>query len=385
MRIRSAFGELLIFLLVVASSTSCRSAGSIQPRSALDAVDQVLRPQVTPAFQSDVLVLGTTHLSGSGDRLRPEHLEPLLAVLQRFAPTRIAVESLTADEIALLAEREVHDAAAAEVINMFARGTVTSGRRMQEAVGLDRVAAERRARTILEKADSARTPDERLEAVRYLLAAFEPVSAALQWSYLSDDVRQRSAALPPDVLELLERRLHSANEIYTLAVPLARRLGLEWIHAIDSQYEGVRTLSASPDALRELFTDPGRGELRDHAAGKYADSVKEAAFAAGDLLPLYRHANSAAYQAGDVSQWNWLFQLRNSSGLDRFRYAMWELRNLRQAMNVVDVAASGRPERLLVIVGSSHKAHLDKLLATQLSVRLVQLEELLQPFDDAPQ
>jgi hypothetical protein len=375
MRIMSAFGRLLMCLVVVMAWTSCRGAASPLPRAAPEPIDRVLRPQLTPAFQSEVLVLGTSHLSGSADRLRPGYLESLLDVLQRFAPTRIAVELLTADEIALLVEREAHDSAAAQVIDMFARATVTSGRRVQEVLGIDRVGAERRASTILERADGARTPDERLAAVGYLVAAYEPASAALQWSYLSDDVRGRSA-VPADIQELLARRLQSANEVYTLAVPLAQRLGLERIYTIDSQYEGIRTLSAPADALRQLYTDPGRGELRDHAAAQYADSVKEAAFAAGDLLPLYRHANSAAYQAGDVAQWNWLFQLRNAGGMDRFRYAMWELRNLRQATNIVDVAASGRPERLLVIVGSSHKAYLDKLLATQLSVRLVQLEDV---------
>jgi pheromone shutdown protein TraB len=51
------------------------------------------------------------------------------------------------------------------------------------------------------------------------------------------------------------------------------------------------------------------------------------------------------------------------------------VRNLRQATHIVDLAATGRPERVLVVVGAAHKASIERVLATQLTVRLVQLEE----------
>lgn len=368
----------LLLLIAAGTVTACGRATStpppVAPRGAV--IDSVLAPQVGPVFQSEVLVLGTIHLAGLRDQLRPEHLQPLLARLEAFAPTRIAVESLTADEVALLAERETHDPAAAEVLRMFAQRTLTAGRTMQQALAVERIAAARRARAMLEGGRDSLSDQERLELVGYLLAAYEFDSATLQWSYLPQEVRARAESLPPEIHDVLDRRLESANEIVTLALPLARRLGLQRIYSIDSQYDGVRTLAAPRPALEELFSDPARGELRDVAEAKHAESVTEVAFAAGDLLPLYLYLNSDAHQRGDLTQWNWLFQGRHSSGLDRFRYAMWELRNLRQAMHIVDAAAAGSPERLLVIVGASHKAYLDRLLATQLSVRLVQLYEL---------
>jgi hypothetical protein len=184
------------------------------------AIDRVLAPQVTPPFQTQVLVLGTSHLSEYREVLRPEHLQRLLALLVDWAPTHVAVESLAADEIALLAELEAHDSAAAQVLDMFGRGTLTAGRTMQRVLGVDRVAAGRNARAM---------------------------------------------------------------------------------------------------AAHDVLSDDERVVLT----------------------------------------------------------GLWELRNMRQAMHIIDIAATGGAERLLVIVGSAHKPYLDRVLATQLSVRLVQLEELV--------
>jgi hypothetical protein len=321
-------------------------------------------------------VLGTLHLSGEGERLESGHLRSLLDLLERFEPTRIAVESLTAHEVALLAELESQDPAAAQVLDMFGRSTLDAGRTMQLALDKSRAAAAWRARTVLEGQDTVMTDATRLELVGWLLAAYELNSAVLQWSYLSPETRDGDRTLPAEIRALLDGRMESSNEVVTVASALARRLGLQRLYSVDSQYDGVRTLSAPREALEALFSDPMRGELRDREWAARADSVKDAAFGAGDLLPLYRWMNGQEYQGGDLTQWNWLFEGRHPHGLDRFRYAMWELRNLRQATHIVDVAASGRPERVLVVVGASHKAHLDRLLGAHLSVRTVQLAEL---------
>jgi hypothetical protein len=367
-----------IVLTAVAALAVCghSAIAAERPGVAGDPIDKVLAPRVTPAFQSEVAVLGTLHLSSYRDRLQPGQLEPLLALLQAYGPTRIAVETLSADEIALLAEREVHDSAAAEVIRMFARAPLQMGRSMQGVLAMDRIAAARKAQEILQARSGHLSDDDRLELAAYWLAAYEFSSAALQWSYLPAEVRARATNLPTEVRDQLDRFLSGSNENVVLALVLARRLGLQAIIPIDSQYDGVRTLSAPAEALKELFTDPDRAALldRDHAAR--AAGIEADAFEAGDLLPLYRYLNSPGHMSGDATQWHWLFAGRHSSGLDRMRYAMWELRNLRQATNIVDAAASGRPERLLVIVGAAHKAALERVLATQLSVRLVAFDAL---------
>jgi hypothetical protein len=379
MNVRSRASGLSVLMVGMACSASCGPIVDEGPGAGPipgDAIHEVLAPRTSSGFQSQVLVLGTLHLSGERERLEPGHLLSLLDLLERFSPTRIAVESLTTDEVALLAELETDVPAAAQVLDMFARGTLTAGQTMQRALGVHRVVADGLARAALEDGGSSLTDDQRLALVGWLLAAYELNSAALQWSYLSPESRGRDQTLPAEIRDLLDGRLESANEVVTLASALARRLGLQRLHSIDSQYDGVRTLSAPEAALETLFSDPMRGELRDREWAARADSLKDAAFAAGDLLSLYRWINGQEYQRGDLTQWNWLFEGRHPDGLDRFRYAMWELRNIRQATQIMDVAASGRPERVLVVVGSSHKPHLDRLLGVHLSVRTVQLADL---------
>lgn len=373
---RLGFRQVFALLVAVAVTAVAAHPAHASNHATDDPIDKVLVPRVTAAFQSEVAVLGTLHLSNHRVRLRPGQLEPLLALLEAYAPTRIAVESLTADEIAMLAEHAGHDPAAAEVVRMFARGTLELGRSMQDVLEVDRVAAARRAQAILGACNGAPGENERLQLVAYWLAAYEFNSAALQWSYLPHDARARATNLPTDVRARMDRFLAGSNENVVLAFAVARRLGLQTIIPIDSQYDGVRTLSAPADALKELFADPNRAELLDRAHAARAAAIEADAFEAGDLLPLYRYLNSHEHMAGDATQWHWLFAGRHSSGLDRMRYAMWELRNLRQATNIVDAAASVQPERLLVIVGAAHKAALERLLATQLSVRLVAFDAL---------
>jgi hypothetical protein len=350
-----------------------------QSTASTDAIEQVLLPRVTPPFQSSVLVLGTPHLAGERSRLTPAHLASLHARLAEFAPTRIAIEALSGDEIALLAEREAHDSGAAHVLETFARSTLVAGRAMQQALGVTRVQAEREAlaRVTVLTADASATA--RVEVAALLLAAYDFNSAALQWSYLPAEVRARDTTLPADVRSLLDRRLGSANEIVTVAMPLARRVGLQVFDAIDSQYDGIRTLALPSEVLTGIFGDPARGALYDSAWVARAADIREAAFAAGDLLPMYRFTNSDASQAGDQSQWHWLFEPHQAGTGGRFRYAMWELRNLRQATRILEVAASraDTSERVLVLVGSSHKTPVERALRVHLTVRVVNTEAVL--------
>src|SRR5690606_23210239 len=81
----------------------------------------------------------------------------------------------------------------------------------------------------------------------------------LQWTYLPESVRT-TATVPDAVRAAFARSLASTNEVTTIALPLARSEGLQRIHAIDSQYDGIRTLSAPRAALEDLYALPARTE-----------------------------------------------------------------------------------------------------------------------------
>jgi hypothetical protein len=95
-------------------------ASAAPPGAPGSAVETQLGPLVRPELRSEVLVVGTAHLAGI-DWIQPAHLDGVLDLLAWFAPTRIAVERLSPDEVALLLERAVHDRGAQQVLDQFCR------------------------------------------------------------------------------------------------------------------------------------------------------------------------------------------------------------------------------------------------------------------------
>ncbi|MCD9027893.1 DUF5694 domain-containing protein [Luteimonas sp. BDR2-5] len=373
---------LLLSLLLCATMSgtgahAADGAGGGAARLPSHAVDEALAPHVTPRLQNQILVLGSWHLGEFHDWLEPRHMQSTLAVLARYAPTRIAIEKIPPDEIALLAELAEVDPAAKELIDLFARHVLVQGKAMQASLDIGRAAAGRHAEALLERAEHGLAPEERLELVAHLLAAYEYDTATLQWSYLAPGDRERSDTLPASVREAMDKYLRSADEAVTVAMPLARSLGLQRLYPVDSHYEAVRTLSFPEDVSEAVFDHPSKRQWTASDAWQRLQAARERVKGDGDMLAMYRYLN--AYPAGvdDAGQWIHWLTMDHPSGLDRLRYAMWELRDQRMAANVMDAAASAQPERLLFIVGFSHKAYVERSLATRLSVRLVQLEDFL--------
>jgi hypothetical protein len=369
MQPRLTFALVLPILLSIAAA----QAGEAEQKPGA-AVDSALSEVVSPRTQSEVLVFGSWHTAGL-QGIEPRHMQGVLDALDRFAPTRIAVEALPPDEVALLFDRARAQPAAAQQSDRFGKRIGEPGRAMQAAMGVDRFAAEARALELLASAGRDMAPDTRGELIRNLLAAYDFYSAALQWTYLTP-AQRRDVDLPDAVRKTLDERLQSKDEINIVATALARRHGLQRLYPIDSQYEAVRTLGFPEETADAVFGHESVRTWRDSPEGKRIFELAEGALEPGGMLELARKANSVQVQEEDATQWRAWLAMDHPSGLDRFRYAMWELRNARMASNVLDAAASTRPERVLVVVGLSHKSYLDRELADKLALRLVQIDEL---------
>ncbi|WP_149193121.1 DUF5694 domain-containing protein [Luteimonas suaedae] len=364
--------HLLAALLLAPLAASTATANPpVEHRG--EAVARALADTVTPRAQSEVLVLGFWHTAAFKE-MEPRHLESTLERLDRYAPTQIAVESLPPDEIALLLEQRDHSEAARWVLDTFGKRIVENGAPMQKHLGTDRATAAGRMEALLAEAGPEMAADARTELVGQMLAAYEYDSAVLQWSYLNPEQRQ-AAGLPETVRTALDEELQSKRENVIVALELARRHGLQRIHPIDSQYEVIRTLGFPQDVIDDVFANPAQAVWREGPQMQRVFALPERALEAGDLLGLVREVNSPDVLEVDAGQWRSWLTMDHPSGLDRFRYAMWEQRNLRMASAILDAAASTQPERVLVVVGFSHKAYLDRELATKLSLKLRQFEE----------
>ena len=94
-----------------------------------------------------------------------------------------------------------------------------------------------------------------------------------------------------------------------------------------------------------------------------------------DLLELFVFINSKEYQEQDFeAQWEIWFKTDFASGSDRARYALWEMRNLQIAANIMNTAAFYPGKRILVVIGASHKLFLEKYLGQVPSIELIEFE-----------
>jgi hypothetical protein len=176
---------------------------------------------------------------------------------------------------------------------------------------------------------------------------------------------------------LLDAACAEVNEGPALAIPLARRLGIQTLEPVDDFEDLEAYTRISPDIEKEF---PGSALLA--AAPKapiYAesDALLKRSLEKGDLWPVYVFFNSPRYARADVdAQWGVFLRSRLPSGADRSRLGLWENRNLKIAARIRAVAALHPGGRILVIYGAAHKPFLDDYLSRMADLSVVGLEAL---------
>lgn len=327
-------------------------------------LEGAVRGLLPDSLRTEVLVLGTTHLSQYSDRFRPELLDSLIGALAAWGPDAVGVER---------DPPEVYGGIDAEEEPGYARSA-------QEALGVSLERALAGSDSLLGKASAGElSTDERAALVRHLLAATRLPTATLHWTRLPADARSR-AALPEEVREAMERRAEGvANEIYSIGVRLARERDLAQVHNIDDH---------TADRVYDLEGAVARG-LREHLAGHPTyDSVRAymkegkrrtaGAIEGGDLLPYYRWKNAPETVTRDVRlQWGIFLELADDTPMAQKRLAHWEIRNLKMVTHVRKMTLHHPGGRVLVVVGAGHKAFFDAYLDRMLDVEVVHLGEIL--------
>jgi hypothetical protein len=220
------------------------------------------------------------------------------------------------------------------------------------------------------------SPSERVRLALWMLAAYDPASAALQWSYLSEAGKKAQSEIPPDLAEALAGEASRINEVPALAARLARTLGLEKLEAVDD-FEDLDAVAGILSQLEKdfkgnsLITAASKAQIYAEAEARLAECVRK-----GDLLPQYVFLNSSEYARADVdAQWGVFLRTRFASRADRSRLGLWENRNLKIAARVRTVSALHPGGRVLVIYGAAHKPFLEAYLSRMADVELVGLPE----------
>jgi hypothetical protein len=325
---------------------------------------------------TQILVLGTPHLSGAPEAWDPANLEPLLTRLAAFHPDIIAIEALPGRSIAQMWE---YRATYPDVARDYGGRAMVLAALARATLSLDFADAEAEVRRTLANWPASPAPADRRRLAALFCAAGDPASALVQWWRLDASERHSDE----NVSRLLAEQLATydtparRNENYLIASRLAARLGLERIHPMDDQsddvgpnFEADFTAFMNEPWFQAMLSDPRFAPLRN--ASEHLNTPAE-------LMATYRMLNRPATGRLDAdTQWLNMIDRQSPHDVGRARVAAWETRNLRMAANIREASGRAPGGRVLVIVGSAHRPWLDAYLGMMSDVRLVDVEAVLR-------
>ncbi len=379
---RFGAASLSLALASVLAFAPSPANGRAQPGA--DTSDPIARLAAIQPVQARtrVLVLGTFHLREIAKQFQPAMLDRLLPVLQRFRPGAICVETLPGARVRELDLRRDAGPLYADILSSFANGHQKLGKPACALLNTTPEKASVKVRELLAAARAAgpgkTSPGDRATLALWMLAAYDPSSAALQWSYLDEAARKAQKAVPADLAEQLDSELAQVNEVPAIAVRLARTLGLETLEPVDD-FEDPDAYAVIDAQLEKDFT--GNAQLT--AVSKAPVYLEKASrlqecTRTGDLLPVFALLNSARFAAADVdAQWGVFLRTHFASGTDRTRLGLWENRNLKIAARIRAVAALHPGGRVLVIYGAAHRPFLEAYLSKMADIDVVEVEPML--------
>lgn len=318
------------------------------------------------AEPTEILVLGTTHLSGLADSFQPDWLAPLIDRLAAFKPDVITVEGLSSEECQhLTLYAAVYPGVANDYCSRFKAMTAVAG----PAMGLAPPAAEAAARDALVHWPASPTPADRRRLAALFAAAGDPASALVQWLRLPAAERRAGDGITAPLADMLVTISTFHNENYLIGAALAARLGLERVCACDDHTSDRITAEAPPgydDVLKSVWSGD-RPPLAQQAA-----NMEKALDGPASVLALYRFMNRPdvlrQYVEADFGR----ALVEPSAQHQGRRYvAWWETRNLRMIANIRAASGNHPGGRVLTIVGASHKPYFDAYLAMMSDMKLV--------------
>ncbi len=315
-----------------------------------------------------VMVLGSVHLAQDDVPVTAGAVEPLLRRLAAFDPDIITIESMPGETCDLMAR---HPAVyGREGVATYCPDTAAA----RAATGLDVPAAIASVDAQLAQWPDRPAPAQRRQLAATFLAAGDPTSALVQWLRLDGAERRAGDGLDDALVAVLRKRAASANESAVIGAALAVRLGLERVHPVDDHTGDnlrIDDLDGFATAIRGAW-DSAPPECK--ALRERDRALREAP----DLLPLYRHANSADYQPMPM-RCDFALALAEGSPqrFGRQYVTGWDLRNLRMVANIGATFRERPGARVLSIVGASHKAWFDRLLGQLQGVEVVDAEAFL--------
>lgn len=315
--------------------------------------------------RTQVLVLGTVHLSELPKDFDPKALDPLLDRLAGFKPEIITIEAIGGEQCDLAARHP----------SVYGPDYCAATEAAKAATGLDIPAAIADIDKTLAAWPARPEPAQRRRLAALFLAASERASAYVQWLQLPQAERRAGDGLDDALVTMLQQTQTRNNENYQIAARLAARLGLQRVYPVDD-HTGDNARIADVKAFGqsvEQAWNAGKSEKLD-AMDKQEKSLSQAR----DLLPLYRFINRPdnLWLRADINA-GATMRAASPQHYPQIWVSGWEIRNLRMVANIQQTFRERPGARVLSIVGASHKPWFDSWLGQMQGVDIVDVEQVL--------
>jgi hypothetical protein len=323
----------------------------------------------TAGVASEVLVLGSAHLSQLPKTFEPAALQPVLARLAAWRPHAIAIETLSGVQCDFMRR---HERRYKDSIDAYCRDTAPA----RAATGLDVIQATDEADKMLAAWPATPSAAQRRRLAAVFLAGGERMSALVQWLRLEANERRTGDGLDAVLVDQLKALETRRDESVLIGARLAAQLGHERVFAMDDHTadSAEEDQKAFGEALMKAWDNPASKQRKE------TDKVQNAQLNSPEgVLAMYRDDNARGQ--GELVFRSDFGAAMNEPSAQRYgrKYlSYWETRNLRMAANIRDVMGMRPGERMLVIVGASHKAYLDAYLHQMHDVRVVDAAAVLR-------
>ncbi len=318
--------------------------------------------------KTEVLVLGTPHLSMLPPDFDRAQFEPLLVRLQAWRPRMIMIEAVGGAQSDYLR-------AFAAFYPGVAEDYCPDASAARAALHLDQAGAEAEIARLLATDRADRPAAERRRLAALFLAAGDPASARVQWLRLAEPERVAADGLTDALLGTIAAIGKRPNENREVAAVVAARLGLERVWPVDD-HTGDRASgpsNAEMDAAIQRLWDNNWSHERRPLLEQVPSRLKN-----GAVLSVYRDENSlAAARYAVASDFAATAADPAEQRYGRRYLAYWETRNLRMVANMREAMGPTPGTRVLAIVGSSHKPYYERYLGVLSEIRLVSTDEVL--------
>ncbi len=323
-------------------------------------------------FKTNVMILGVPPLNVLRKDFSPELLDSLIIVLKNFKPSLICIDGISPREIESFQHIDEYHS---RLAHSLAQKEIQLAALVRKKFKLTYAKALDEIDSILTRAnsDNKLSSSERIELIKYLIATYDIYSAALQWSYLSNEDKTK-ANLEPIIKEELDQLINSNDENSSIGIRLAKDLKIQKLYPVND-YSDKFYLDKISDKLyeemliSEVYLNSRKDILDFHTDKKLKESLSKK-----NLLPFFQHINSPDYIIKSTNKnWGIYYRMFLDSGLDRTRVALWEMKCLRIASNIREISSLQPGKNILVIIDVSAKPFLEEYLKSMGDIQIKNL------------